>query len=116
MKFPYIQHAGFDRTLILARLTHGTHELEYEVLVDTGADHSVIHIELAAELGFTIPRVGLVEVIGVAGATPGFIATLDLGIGSMTLPDVPVIFADLGPRSFGILGHAGLFRSPSPRV
>ena len=109
MKFPYVLEGEFERPLVPVWLRHGIVAIPYQALLDTGADHSVAHIELAAELGLTIPRRGLVEVVGVTGSASGFIAKLDLEIAGTRFTDVPVIFADLGPRSFGILGHAGLF-------
>ena len=109
MKFPYRRDGNFDRPLLPVFLKHRSTEVPYQVLVDTGADHSVAHIELAHELGIPMPKGSLVEVIGVAGTTPGFITKIAVQIGRTTFQKVPVIFADLGPRSFGILGHAGLF-------
>ena len=109
MTFPYLQYGDFYRPIVPVTFMVGGQSLAYEALVDTGADYSVVDRELGRALGMSFEHAPAVEVAGIAGTTKGHIVPTDLAIGPLTFKQVPIIFADLGPRSLGILGHAGLF-------
>lgn len=109
MKFPYLQYGDFYRPIVPVTFVVGDQSLTYQALVDTGADYSVVDRELGVELGIQFDKALPVEVAGIAGSAPGSIVLVDLHISTMNFTRVPVIFVELGTRSFGILGHAGLF-------
>lgn len=85
----------------------------YRFLVDTGAESSLIHTGLAAELGLRPQfRVELVTVNGTRFA-PG-LHLRNLRLGSATLPDTEILFHDLAearkldPAIQGVLGTNAL--------
>ena len=109
MTFPYVQYDKFYRPIVPVTFVVGDQRLNYEALIDTGADYSVVDREIGLELGLSFERAVPAEVVGIAGSTAGHIVLVDIELAGAHLTQVPVIFADLGPRSFGILGHGGLF-------
>ncbi len=67
MTFPYIRYGNFYRPLVPVLLSGPTDSLVLEALVDTGADISVVDIELAPVLGVILDERRTVTVSGLAG-------------------------------------------------
>ncbi len=102
-------YGNFYRPLVPVLLSGPTDSLVLEALVDTGADITVVDIELAPVLGVILDERRTVTVSGLAGKTIGYQASITCTIGDQVFLKVPVLFAKLAPQSYGVLGHAGLF-------
>lgn len=110
MKFPYARFGVFYRPVIPVVLSNNDKRFAYRVLVDTGADISIFHAEVAEPLGFTFKKKPTIDFGGITGSGRGYLIHFDIGIDGFILHSVPVILTDnIAPTNFGILGHEGLF-------
>lgn len=113
MKFPYKRYSGtILRPVIPILMRYGTRELQYEALVDSGADVSLFDWEIGADLGINIKRGISYEILGVGGgivtyyfhfvslAVDGILYRTKVGFtGNPTGQATP----------YGIVGQKGLF-------
>lgn len=110
MKFPYIRYGSFYRPVIpIAFAAHGL-SFPYRALIDTGADISIVHAEIAEQLGLNLSDGEQTGFGGITGIGIGYKHNVAINIGDLVLPNVPVVFSDeIAPQGLGILGHEGLF-------
>ena len=91
-------------------LEHDGETIRYEVLVDSGADMSIMNAEIADLLGLDVTSGRKGQVRGVTGKPEPFYThdvTLVVG-GHKTV--VPISFAEkVGQDGYGILGQKGFF-------
>lgn len=113
MKFPYKRYDGdVLRPVVPIRLRHGTRELQYEALVDSGADVSLFDWEVGDDLGFEIGNGIPYEVLGVGGGLlVYYFHTVSLEIGGISYKTrVGFTGNPTGQASpYGIVGQRGLF-------
>lgn len=110
MKFPYIRYNVFYKPVIPVIFEKNNKRYSYQALIDTGSDVSIIHFEMARELGINIKKCQKYYFGGIGGKGEGYICHINMIIGGYVIEDVPVVFSDsLADFSFGILGHEGLF-------
>lgn len=113
MKFPYKRYGGTVlRPVIPIRLRYGTRELQYEALVDSGADVSLFDWEIGEDLGIDIRGGVSYEVLGVGGGISlYYFHAVSLVIGG-TSYKTNIGFAGnpTGQMTpYGIIGQKGLF-------
>lgn len=112
MIFPYwemVRH-GEVRLLPLIRIRafNEARSVQLDALVDSGAEHNVLSLELAEALGISIHNAEHVVVVGAGGNDiDGFKTPVDLQLGRHRWT-APVIFSEAGRRR-GILGQIGFF-------
>ena len=110
MKFPYVKYDIFHKPVLPVIFSSKSKKFPYQALVDTGADISIIHAEIAKQLGLELRKGEKFPFGGICGQGIGYIHTVNLEIGGHTISDVPAVFShDISPYGFGILGHEGLF-------
>lgn len=110
MKFSYIRFGLFHKPVVRAIFVNGETRLGYEVLLDTGADLSILHVEFAQKLRINLEEGTKMDFFGIAGNGYGYLHRVDIRIAAMTFNNVPVLFTrDIDPDGLGILGHEGLF-------
>lgn len=110
MKFPYTKYDGFFRPIIPVTFISNNNFFPYRALIDTGADLSVIHAEIAEILDIDLKTGRRHQFGGITGKGIGYIHTLNLEIGGNIFYKIPVSFSeDIAPQGHGILGHEGLF-------
>lgn len=110
MKFSYRKYEIFYKPVVSVIFQYGEKRFPYQVLIDTGADISIIHAEIAEQLGINLEKGDRFPFGGVCGTGIGYVHKVDLEIGGYVFKNVPVIFTrDIHPYGFGILGHEGLF-------
>lgn len=110
MKFPYRKYGAFYKPVVPVIFKYKDKSFPYQALIDTGADISIIHAEIAEQLGLKLSDGEKFPFAGICGNAMGFLHRVDLGIGGHIFKDIPVVFTkDINPYGFGILGHEGLF-------
>lgn len=110
MKFQYVRYGIFYRPVVPVVFYSDGKQFPYEVLLNTGADISLAHAELAQQLNILMKKGKPIKISGVAGKGNGYIHHLDVRIAGKLLKSVPIVLSNnLAPHSFGILGHEGIF-------
>lgn len=110
MKFPYRKYDVFYKPVVPVIFKVLEKSLQYPVLIDTGSDISIVHAEIAEQLGLKLDNGQKYSFGGIGGQGEGFIHHVDLEIGGIIFYDIPVVFSDcIAAFGFGILGHEGLF-------
>lgn len=110
MKFPYRRYEIFYKPVVPVVFHCKGESFPYQALIDTGADVSVIHAEIAEQLGLELESGEKFSFAGICGDATGFLHRIDIEISDYIFKDIPVIFTkDINPYGFGILGHEGLF-------
>lgn len=112
MIFPYWEtmRDGESRWLPLIRIRvfNETRSVQLDALVDSGAEHSILSLEVAEALGIPLHNADHVVVVGAGGnEVDGFKMRADLQLGKHRWT-APVIFSEAGRRR-GILGQIGFF-------
>ena len=67
MKFPYAKYGKVLRPVIPVKLRNNGKEIEYHVLVDSGADMCLFDAEIGEAIGIDIKKGILKTVFGVGG-------------------------------------------------
>lgn len=110
MKFPYRRYEIFFKPVLPVIFKYQGKIFPYQTLIDTGADISIIHAEIAEQLDINLASGHRYQFGGICGAGVGYIHKVDIEIGGHIFSNVPVVFSsDINPYGFGILGHEGLF-------
>lgn len=115
MKFNYKRY-GPDvvRPVIEIKVKSNSNTLKYHVLVDSGADMSLFHAEVAEALGVDLSKGKKGVVTGVGGkSSEYFMHTLSIEVGGWNY-DINVGFLPtIGGRSapYGIVGQKGFFEN-----
>jgi hypothetical protein len=112
MILPYWEELRDDQARFLPLIPisiHGpTDSVELLALVDSGAEHSVLSIDFAKELGISLTHATRVAIVGVGEQeVPGLMTTVELQLGRYQWP-APVIFA-AGHMRRPLLGQIGFF-------
>jgi hypothetical protein len=92
-------------------LSYQNKAVNYEVLLDSGADFSIIHADVAIYLGIPIEK-GMKEPFGgiVGKEANAYFHTVSLTVGGNRFTNIPMGFSyDISPHGYGILGHYGFF-------
>lgn len=110
MKFPYRKYEIFYKPVLPVIFKLAEKKFSYQALIDTGADVSIIHAEIAEQLGIEVKAGKKFAFGGICGTGLGYVHKANIEIGGYVFQDVPIIFTqDINPYGFGILGHKGLF-------
>ena len=113
MKFPYKRyHITFRRPVIPVVICYGTRELQYEALVDSGADVSLFDWEIANALGIKTTGGTPYEVLGVGGGiSVYYFHTVVLTVGEVSYKTKIGFTGNPTGQTipYGILGQRGFF-------
>lgn len=110
MKFPYVRYGSFYRPVIPVTLRTANKSILIEVLLDTGADISILHDSFADLLGINVTDGIKFPFGGIVGQTFGYRHSINIEIGGVKFSDVPVLFSShIAVEAYGVLGHEGLF-------
>jgi hypothetical protein len=112
MIFPYWESWQEDEVrflpLLPIRVWHGRDSLDIDALVDSGAEHTVLSVEIAEELGIDLSDADDVTVVAAGGGElDGWKTTVTFQL-SRRRCRAPAIFSETGKRR-AILGQVGFF-------
>ena len=115
MKFNYKYYgSGVLRPVIEIKVKSNSNSLKYHVLVDSGADMSLFHAEVAEALGIDINkgRKGLVTGIG-GKSSEYFLHKINIEVGGWEQQINVGFLPTIGGRSapYGIVGQKGFFEN-----
>ena len=111
MKFRYKRFGNHLRPVIPIKISYGNRSVEYNVLIDSGADSSIFDDRLAPLLGIDIATGTPARVGGIAGQTAlYFIHPVKIEVGGWPI-EMQVGFLPLpvGTFNYGVVGHEGFF-------
>jgi len=121
MKFDYFkfilpQKSDFFGSAILKpiipiRIAFADRSLQYDALIDSGADFSIFHEEIGRALGIDIEAGRRLHFGGVQRAEPAvaYLHEVELIIGGWKHKTVVGFSTDISEKSYGILGQKGFF-------
>ncbi len=110
MKFPYLRFGMFYKPVVPVNFKFRDKTIAYQALIDTGSDLSIIHADIARQLGIDLKKCPQHTFGGIGGECSGYLQRLDLEIGGVLFKNIPIVFSDnIAPFGFGILGHQDLF-------
>lgn len=83
----------------------------YEALIDSGADISIFHAEIAELLGIVVKKGKMETFGGITGdGAKAYFHNLTLETGGIKFENIPIGFSyGISPQGYGILGQAGFF-------
>ena len=106
--FPYVNNTPFA----LCFLKNGSKIAFQYMLVDSGADITVIPKTLGLDLGFTLPQADdtmVKDFSGFGGSVPVILKTIDIRIGDVWLKKVTVGWSLSEEQGFLVLGRKDIF-------
>lgn len=113
MDFPYKQLNKITRRPIINILVRNNNEsLNYEVLIDSGADHNLFNAEIAEEIGINVKGGKFFQTQGVGGVPLDcwLHEEVTLFVPGVSFVTVPVAFTfGLPPEGHGLVGQLGFF-------
>ena len=121
MKFPYSKitlpeksdffGSSILKPIIDIRIANGDKSLQYNALVDSGADFSIFHSGVAQVLGIDIESGDKLTFGGVqkANDAAAYLHKVTLVIGGWKYPTVVGFSDEIADESYGILGQRGFF-------
>lgn len=112
MKFRYKRYSSSVlRPVIPITLEYQGRRLNYEVLVDSGADLNIIDAQIGELLGINLTSGEKHEVSGLTGVSePYYIHKINLIIGGHTYENIKVGFLkNIGKYRYGVVGQFGFF-------
>jgi len=113
MKFKYKQYGPkTKRPVIPIKLRNKSEELNYEVLVDSGADFCIFEEEVGDVLGINVRKGKKQEVFGVGGkASIYFLHPIKIEVGGweyeIEAGFMPAVSGRVG--NYGVVGQSGFF-------
>lgn len=112
MKFRYKNVAPkIDRPIIPIKVSKNGRSVNYEVLIDSGADRNIFHAEIATYLEIDLKSGSEIEIVGVTGKVEkGYVHQVKLEIGGHSYDNVEVAFFEhLSKFAHGMVGQSGFF-------
>lgn len=115
MKYPYWKIAPeqdtdpwIRRPLIRVKLTGPKRSLDFVALIDSGADHSLFHVEVAHALGIDLSSCAQSTVAGIEqNPAPCFVTQVRVEAEHLAPITIPVMFWERQPIS--LIGQVGFF-------
>ncbi|MBI2631062.1 retropepsin-like domain-containing protein [Candidatus Nomurabacteria bacterium] len=115
MKFNYKRYGpNVIRPVIEVKIKSNSHTIKYHVLVDSGADMSLFHSEVAEALGIDLSKCKKGLITGVGGkSSEYFLHKVSVEVGGwdhdMEIGFLPTIAGRSAP--YGIVGQKGFFEN-----
>jgi len=114
MKFEYARFGKTLRPVIPIKIKNGNKKIDYQVLVDSGADLCLFHTEVGEAIGINIKSGKISEVFGVGGkASVYYVHKITIEIGGWEYEIEAGFLPDIGNRMipYGIVGQRGFFEN-----
>jgi len=123
MKFPYVKLGLDDRSVVSGKMSvcrpiipikisNGLENIQYEALLDSGADTSIFDAEIGEILGLDVRSGGAWKFGGVQKTGRQSIAyahTVTIIVGGKSYPTRVCFSYDISKSGYGILGQEGFF-------
>jgi hypothetical protein len=94
--------------MVPVRVRYADNSVQFDALVDSGAEHNIFSLEIAEEVGLSLRKARHVIVVGAGGhEIDGFLTTIELQL-ARNRWTAQTIFSDAGKRR-AILGQIGFF-------
>jgi hypothetical protein len=94
--------------MVPIRAHHNGNSVQFDALVDSGAEHNVFSLEIAVEIGLSLRKARHVILVGAGGhEIDGLLTTLELRL-ARSQWTAPTVFSAAGQRR-AILGQIGFF-------
>ncbi len=112
MKFLYKKSLlGVSRPIIPVQLSLGDHRIDYEVLIDSGADVSLFDAQVADALGINLKECDVADIRGLTHhSQPCYLHPVTIYVGAIPLFLQVGFIHDTG-SSYGIVGQKGFFEA-----
>jgi len=108
--FPYIQFGKYHLPIIPLFLRYRDITIEYHALVDSGADFTLFHADVADIFGINLERAKKESVSGIGGDAIAYQCIFDISLDQRTFFPAPVLLSpDITLDRYGIVGQVGFF-------
>lgn len=114
MKFHYARYGKTLRPVIPVKLRFGGNEINYEVLVDSGADLCIFDAEIGRAIGVDIEKGNKQEVFGIGGkASIYYLCKVQIEVGGWMYEIEAGFMPEVAGRvmSYGVVGQRGFFEN-----
>ena len=110
-KFKYVKAGDFYRPLLDITLRNEQNICRYAVLVDSGADFNIFHIDVAYLLKLDLSKARTVPFGGIKDGAQctGKLGIFELGIDNVFFKSFALFSADISPSGYPIVGQRGFF-------
>lgn len=112
MKFGYVRYGPVLRPVVPITVKHGSKEIEYQVLVDSGADMCLFDEEVGLALDIPVRQGVAKTVFGVGGkSSVYYVHQVEIGVGGkFKVTEVGFMPNVAGHvMQYGLVGQAGFF-------
>ena len=112
MKFKYSRYGSVLRPIIPILVQHGSSEIGYEVLVDSGADVCLFSSGIGEALGIEVKKGRPCEILGVGGKySVAYFRMVTIVVGESTFCIEAGFMPDIAGHvmSYGLVGQKGFF-------
>lgn len=111
MKFRYKRYGpGILRPVIPIRIRSRSRSVDYEVLVDSGADSCIFDAQIADILGIDLADGERRIVAGITGVQkPYVVHPVTIEVGGRVFETVAGFLPDMPPLGYGVVGQQGFF-------
>ena len=110
-KFKYIKVDQTYRPILDITLRNGSSTLKYGVLVDSGADFNIFHIDVASLIGLDLSKAQDVPFGGIKDGAQcmGKLGLFEIGIDGIFFYSWAIFSADISSNGYAIVGQKGFF-------
>lgn len=112
MKFRYAKYGPVSRPIVPVKLKHGSTEIGYHVLVDSGSDLCFFDSEIGEALGINVKNGKPREIFGVGGkASIYYLCEVEIIVGGWSYKIEAGFMPNVAGRTipYGLVGQEGFF-------
>ncbi|KKQ35105.1 MAG: hypothetical protein US51_C0016G0007 [Microgenomates group bacterium GW2011_GWA2_37_6] len=114
-KFKYKNIDGYFRPLLDITIRNGRNLINYAVLVDSGADYNIFHMDIARFLNLDLSNAKDISFGGIKKGKQGFgkgkLGMIDIGIERIFFPSFAIFSDDVSDEGYAIVGQRGFFEN-----
>lgn len=114
-KFKYKNIDGYYRPLLDITIRNGKKIIKYAVLVDSGADYNIFHMDMARLLNLDLSNAKDISFGGIKkgkqGLGKGKLGMIDIGIERIFFPSFAIFSDDISDEGYAIVGQRGFFEN-----
>lgn len=110
-RYKYKKFGNFFRPVIPIQIRLDKTVINYEALIDSGADICIFHKEIGELLELDFERLKSARFQGLSSKTPadGYQAIVDIGISNNFNPAIVIFSNQISEYGYGIIGQNGFF-------
>lgn len=99
-----------SRPIIPLTILYQSRLVQYQALLDSGADYNVFHADIADYLGIKLTKGRAIKISGIGGdSIKGYLHHVNLKVGNILFSSSIVFSRQIPDQAIAVLGNQGLF-------